>query len=44
MTVSFFQGMNMKGNLRNDIKSSKTQEKPTIYINMTVYVFIGLKT
>lgn len=42
MTVSFFQGMNMKGNLRNDIKSSKNTRKTTIYINMTVYVFIGI--
>lgn len=42
MIVLFFQGMNMKGNLWNDIKSSKNIRKIMIYINMIVYVFIGI--
>lgn len=43
MIVLFFQGMNMKGNLWNYIKSSKKNiRKIMIYINMIVYVFIRI--
>lgn len=42
MIVLFFQGMNMKGNLWDYIKSSKNIRKIMIYINMIVYVFIGI--